>query len=133
MPDPTYVDDPTIANHAELWRRVPPSWVVPDENRGGYRPSSQAFHDSADRSPMSVLIAETMLADGRGPQDAVADDPTFLLASFTAGEARSLEQGVARTPTDAEPAHGSVFGRKTKQVYRALSRLARWVIAPSRP
>jgi hypothetical protein len=130
MADPTYVDDPTIANDANLWRRVPPAWIVRDENRGGYRPSSQAFHDSQDGSPMSVLISETMAADGRGPQDAIADHPGFFLASFTAGEARSLAQGVSRTPTATEPAHGSVFGEKTRKICRALSRLARWVIAP---
>jgi hypothetical protein len=131
MADPTYADDPSVANDAELWRRVPPAWIVPDENRGGYRPSSQAFHDSPDGSPMSVLISETMAADGRGAQDAVAENPNFLLACFTAGEARSLAQSVSRTPTATEPAHGSVFGRKSRQVCKALSRLARWVIGPN--
>lgn len=130
MAGPTYVDDPGILDDAQLWRRVCPAWIILDENHGGVRVSSQAFHDSSDGTPMSVLISDLVRQTGRDENDVIASFPGYCLASFTAGVARANRQGVAHTPTRDEPAHGSVFGPKTKSIERALARSCEWVIAP---
>ncbi len=125
-----YIDDPTIQKDAVLWRRIHPSWCVRDENKGTLRVSSAAFDDSEDGTPLSVLLASLVAASGKQDLDVIADFPGYSIAGITAGIARSCGQGVARTPEPDEPAHASVFGRKTKSVKRTLAREATWVIAP---
>jgi hypothetical protein len=130
MPDGSYVDDNTISDDEQLWRRINPVWFVPDDNRGGLRPSSAAFDDSKDGSPLSVLLASVVRSTGRNAADVLSGFNKYALASFAAGAARSCGQGVDRTPLEDEPAHASVFGRKTKPVKRHLANAAQWVIAP---
>ena len=133
MEDTGYLDDATIPNRAELFRRIPPCHFVPDENSGALRPSSAAFNDHPNGSPMSVVLADVLAATGRNPDDVLADCRGFALAMITAGLARECQQGVAREPLEREPAHAVVFGRKTKPVMRKLATGARWVIPPLRP
>jgi len=130
MADAGYADDPTIANEAELFRRISPRHFVPDENSGGLRPSSAAFSDHPNGSPMSVVLADVLAATGRHPDDLLARYGGFALAMITAGLARECQQGVAREPLGDEPAHGVVFGRKTRPVMRRLATRAHWAIAP---
>ena len=125
-----YPDDPTIPNESKLWRRIPPWHFIPDENRGGFRPSSAAFDNHPDGTPMSVLLADLVRQTGRNAHDALARHVGFALASFTAGLARDCEQSVAREPIPDEPAHAVVFGRKTTGVKRRLAKGAEWVVAP---
>ena len=54
----TLRDDPTIPDLAELWRRIPPWHLVKDDNLGRVRPSSAAFDNHPNGSPMSVLLAQ---------------------------------------------------------------------------
>ena len=129
---PGYADDLTIGNEAGLFRRISPCHFVSDENSGGLRPSSAAFDDHPNGSPMSVVLADALAATGRCPDDLLARYAGFALAMTTAGLARECRQGVAREPLEDEPAHGVVFGRKTKPVKRKLATGACWVIPPSR-
>jgi hypothetical protein len=133
MADAGYTDDPTIPDQAELFRRIPPCHFVPDQNSGGLRPSSAAFNDHPNGSPMSVVLADVLAAMGRRPDDVLAGHIGFALAKITAGFARECQQGVAREPLEDEPAHAVVFGRKTKAVMRKLATEAHWVIPPPRP
>jgi len=109
---PTYEDDASILDDADLWRRIPPWHIVDDSNRGGKRISKAAFEDHPDGSPMSVFLGQEVLAAGRDPDSIVASYDEFCLASVTAGLARSLKQGIVRKPRDEEPAHAEVFGKK---------------------
>jgi hypothetical protein len=65
-----YVDDASIADGAELWRRIPSWHFIYDENLGRMRPSTAAFEDHPNRSPMSVLLADVIF---RGGRDAVGE------------------------------------------------------------
>lgn len=130
MAGPPYVDDVAIPDSAVLWRRIPPAWVVPDENHGGRRVTSAAFDDSRDGSPLSVLLAYVVFETDRGPENVLCGFAGYGLASITAGDARRCDQGVMATPLPDEPAHASVFGRKTKAIRKRLADGARWVIAP---
>ena len=73
-------DDPTISDDADLWRRIHPNWWVQERKTGRWRVSSQAFKDSSDNTPMSVILA----APGRDPMSALATFPDHGLASFKA-------------------------------------------------
>ena len=130
MDEPPFVDDITILDSADLWRRINPLWIVPDNNQGELRISSAAFDDSPDGSPLSMLHAEVVFSTGRTAQDVLSQLPEYSLASLQAGDARAQRQAVSRTPTEEEPAHVSVAGLKTKRVKKALASAARWVIGP---
>lgn len=127
MAGPEYTDDSTIQNNDELWRRIPPWHLVPDEKLSQRRISSAAFDDSPDGSPMSVVLAN----ESRGPNSVLrGHEEGFTLASITAGLARECSQGVARKPLTEEPAHAVVFGRKTDRVRRRFAKEAKWIIPP---
>ena len=131
MDEPPFVDDITVLDSAELWRRIIPDWVVPDDNRGCKRVSSAAFSDSPDGSPLSMLLAETVFSTGRTAQDVLSRFPECSLAALQAGDVRAQRQVVSHTPiVEDEPAHVFVAGSKTRAVRRALARAARWVIGP---
>jgi hypothetical protein len=121
-----YHDDPTIQNEDDLWRRIHPSQVVPDENRWVVRPSSAAFEDSSNGTPMSVVLAE-----GQNPVRVLEKHEGFWLAAITAGLARECNQGIFRNPLVDESAHALVFGKKTRAVKKKLAQGSRWVITPN--
>jgi hypothetical protein len=125
-----YQDDLTIVNDAELWRRIPNTRIIVDDDSGERRPSSQAFNDDDDGDPMSVYLAEVVLLANRSPESLLESFVGYGLAAITAGHARECQQGVFRAPTADEPAHAKVFGKKTKKVRRALAVEARWVLSP---
>ena len=125
-----YTDDPTIRDDAALWRRIPPCHFVPDDNVDGVRPSSAAFKDHPDGSPMSVLLAEIVAETGRGAREVLAGHEGYGLRTFTAGLARECEQGIARMVLADEPAHAEVFGKKPKSVRKKLAKESEWVLPP---
>ncbi len=123
-------DDPTILDADPLWRRIPPRHFVPDENRGGMRPSSAAFEDHPNGTPMSVVLGKEVLAANRGPESVLTGLDGYGLVEFTAGLARESGQSVIRAPTQQEPAHAEVVGKKTGSVRRKLARSSTWIIPP---
>lgn len=130
MADGAYLDDPTIVDAAALWRRIPPWHFVQDGNTGCLRPSSAAFENHPNGSPMSVVLGDQVVASGRSPHEIIAGHPGFALAAFNAGLARECDQGVMRDPLPEEPAHAIVFGEKPKKIARRIAKSAAWVIAP---
>jgi hypothetical protein len=131
MPESPYVDDATIPDAADLWRRLIPDWIIPDSNTGGVRISSAAFDDSRDGTPMSVLLADVVAKTHRTPEQVLADFKGYGLAAITAGAVRGHKQGVMPTPKPDEPAHASVFGPKTGSTKKGMAKAARLLIAPS--
>ena len=74
-----------------------------------------------------------MAQAGRLPTEAIRDYPGYGLAAFTAAQARSLNQAVARDPLPEESAHGIVYGPKKRGgVAQKLRDVALWVVAPPR-
>jgi hypothetical protein len=123
MPPP---NDPSIADATSLYRGVAAIHVVRDDNRDRFRPTSAAF----TRYDMSVILEDTLVRDGRTPEDAHARLPQAFLAYLTSRFAREHEQGVVRSPQPAEPAHGDVMGKKRRPVQRAFAYAAEWEIPP---
>jgi hypothetical protein len=130
VPEPQYSDDLSILSDHLLWRRINPQWVVQDDNIGGVRPSSAAFENSPDGTPMSVVLGTEVLRDGGKPSDLLAGHAGYSVAALTAVQVREKQQGIAREPTQTDPKHALVFGTKTKSIKRAFSKLATWVIPP---
>lgn len=126
----SYVDGLTIGDDALLWRRVPPKCFIYDENKQSWRPSSAVFDDHPDGSPMSVVLAQEALDAGRNAESILRGHEGFGLVCFTAGLAREQKQGIVRKPLPEEPAHAEVFGKKTKGVRRAFSKMCGWVVPP---
>ncbi|HUY33644.1 MAG TPA: hypothetical protein VMV69_12915 [Pirellulales bacterium] len=128
-----YRDDLTISNDAVLWRNIPPRHFVLDENASAVRPSSAAFMDDPDNSPMSVLLGDEVLSSGRTAESIIANLEGFALAEFTASAVRECGQLVVRDPTDEEPAHALVVGDKKKRsIRRRIAENAKWLIPPGR-
>ncbi|MBE3134204.1 MAG: hypothetical protein IMZ55_12065 [Acidobacteria bacterium] len=127
---PQYQDDLSIADDAELWRRIPPNWWVWNDNLHQMRPTSQAFGNHPNGTPMSVVLAHLLEQRGAGPSDVLAGHAGFALASLTAGLARQCNQLVARDPLPDEPAHALVAGKKTGSVRRRFATECRWVVPP---
>lgn len=130
MANAHYSDDVTILSPAELWRRIPPKHLVQDENLGRLRPSTAAFEDHPNGSPMSVALADVVIGTGRTPLGLLAGLEAYALASITAGLARECGQGVSREPLPNEPAHAVVFGRKTDRTRKRFSLECHWVVPP---
>jgi hypothetical protein len=129
LSDIVYTDDLTIPDEAELWRRIPPWHVIPDENIGDIRPSSAAFEDDPDGAPMSVYLAD----ECKDPQLALAGHEGFGLVAITAGLARQCDQIVVRQPVPGPPGHVVVAGKKTDSVRKKFYRFAakHWIVRPS--
>jgi len=123
-----YVDDPTIGDDEELWRRIPQYWIDEDPFTGDARIQSPAFDDPRDGTPMSVYLGSVVRAAGLGPESVLM--PGFALAAVTTGTARENGLGIHRAPLPDQPAHAEVFGTKTKSVKRRLARAATWLVAP---
>jgi hypothetical protein len=124
LPD---VDDP-IADEILLYRRINPAapHVVWDENFGCHRISTGAFRDP----DMSVGIGDTLEALLRDPTTLLQGYQGQYLVSFAAGVAKDNGLEVIRSPSGAEPAHGSVRGKKSKPVLRALAAACAWTVTP---
>lgn len=121
-------DDPSILADDPLWRRVHPALLVADKNSGSYRPSSAAFADHPNGTPMSIVLGREATAKGRTGEVAIEKFPGYSLASITAGQARESKQAVYRAPVVDEPDHGEVKGEKPKTVQRTFAKQAKWVV-----
>jgi hypothetical protein len=126
MPGSDLVDDGSISDENPLWRRIPPMHLVRD-GQGNLRPSSAAFKDHPNGSPMSVFIfgVESSVEATLGGHSG------FGIGAITAGLARQNNQGVRRDPLADHPDHGEVFGKKTDSVRKSFARNAVWIRLPA--
>lgn len=125
-----HVDDVRFGNCTEIWRRIHPTFIIFDSNLGRHRPSSQAFKDSSDGTPMSVLIGRIVSHSSRDEFSVLRSFPAEALSAFTARFARSQGQGVESAPVAEEPAHAYVFGSKRKKIQAEFAKRAIWVVEP---
>jgi len=126
VPDDLSVrDDSSIDDEELLWRRISPEHVVSDSD-GTRRPSSAAFSDSSDSTPLSVDLA-SIAGD---PSVTLESHSGFGLAELVVADVRKLGLGVWPDPLPHNEAHAGITGRKTRGTRRALARVARWRVEP---
>ena len=65
---------------------------------------------------MSIAIDDTLTEINLSPESLLIGHEGFSLAAFPALIARENNQGIMRNPLENDPAHGEVFGKKTKGV-----------------
>jgi hypothetical protein len=82
---------------------------------------------------MSIAIDDTLRELQISPKSVLIGHDGFSLAAFPAKVPRENEQGIMRKPLENDPAHGEVFGKKTKSVKKALANNSHWFIEPDIP
>lgn len=117
-------DDESLADDVALWRRVASDQWVYDGNLGRRRPSTSAFDNHHDGTPMSVVVASEC---SDGVDNLLRGHESFGVVEFTVGFARRLRQGVVRAPLPEQPSHAHVVGRKTDGTKKRFAREARIV------
>jgi hypothetical protein len=125
-----YEDDLSIGNDVRLFRRIHPSCIVMDENLNCLRPSSQAFNDSQDGTPMSVNREDILKQENRDPASLLTGFNEWGLAALTAGRMRENGQGIGPDPLPDERSHALVFGPKPTKARKRIAKTAEWVIQP---
>ena len=100
-----FPDDTECADGVSLLRRIPQWHFYYDENRGCVRPSSAAFEDDADGSPMSVYRRDVIDNEGDDPTRVIVGHEGYGLVSVSAGQVRCKNQTVCSDPLPGESAH----------------------------
>lgn len=102
-------DDAILQDNWPLLRHVHPKQWAPDENRGGYRPTSAAFDFSSAGS-------KSMSIDIEPPMKEVGIAPTFYAFKVGKGVARTVVRNVralgfrvGTEPVEDNPYHGGVW------------------------
>ncbi len=99
-----------------------------DDGAGGRRVSSAAFSDK--EGSLSVALSVLLERHNKEPKDVVARFPGYGLYELNAGFIRSLGLGIVPDPTDEEPWHGAVHGKKTKAIKVKLATGGALVVRP---
>jgi hypothetical protein len=123
-----HFDDPNIPDEERLFRRIHLTHIVEGDG-GRSEVSSAAFRNTE----LSVNLEAVMQAAGRQPKDALKDNPNDLLMSIAVGVCRGNGQMVGPDPRPEEPAHGYVFGKKSKSIQRSLRDAAGWIVPDAAP
>ena len=105
-----------------LLRRVSAQNLVSDDNDDRLRASTAAFKQGGPDGDVSVhlwdLVDSDQVAQGGTEQ---------YLVWLTVGDVRRIGLDVAFTPTDNEPGHCDIVGRKTAARSRQLARASQWL------
>ena len=117
-------DDPTIPDGELLYRRIHPNQITDG------RVSSAAFKSRTDPHP-SVDLSSLC-----SPRETLARHPGHAgVAQLLTGDARKVTNGVARAPTDDNPAHGLILDPRPQlsrtRVAKVLASACTWVIPPA--
>jgi hypothetical protein len=116
-------DDGSIKDDAGLLRRIHPKQVVPDQNRGGARPSSAAFLDPE----LSVDAEQILHVEQADWRFSLKDYPNYSLVRFSAAAARAVQLAVVHKPLPENKAHTEVIGKKTRAIANHLRDASDWV------
>ncbi len=119
---PPDVDDGSIADGADLLRRIRPDQIVDDKNLGAQRPSSAAFKDPT----MSVDTEPILHQHGLDWTFTLRNHSGYSLVRFKAGVARAKTLAIVHKPEPGNPAHTEVIGKKTQGVANRLVAASTW-------
>jgi hypothetical protein len=112
-----------VLDDLELFHRVPPNMIVWDLNEHRYRPTTGLFRK---RERVSVYLEDKLTEESREPVSVLAGYPDHSLAASIVRTVRRESQEVVRSPTDAEPAHGDVVGKKSTTCAERIALATSW-------
>lgn len=113
-------DDPTIGDNEVIWRRIPESWVIWDDNLKRKRPTSQFFRQDG---PVSVYIASA----AHSAQAVMEEGKEKYLVALPVGFVRKHGLGIVRDATSGGLGHALVHGRITRSMSEKMAKAATWV------
>jgi hypothetical protein len=119
---PPDVDGGSIADGADLLRRIRPDQIVDDKNLGARRPSSAAFKDPT----MSVDTEPILHQHGLDWTFTLRNHSGYSLVRFKAGVGRAETLAIVHKPEPGNPAHTEVIGKKTQGVANRLVAASTW-------
>ena len=125
-------DDASVNDDLVLFRRVPPAHTRWTPDGPEIRDGLFKNFPNPELLRMSVVLEDTLREDDRSPETIVAAYPLFGVAAITAAAVRAEQQGVVRSRTEEEPAHGDVCGEKPTSRRIRLAEQAWWVVEPPR-
>jgi hypothetical protein len=123
-------DDPDVLNATTLLRRVPQKHIIFDQNLGRHRPTSAAFEDDEDGSPMSTYRNDIIANEGAEVSRVMVGHDGYSLAGLTAEQFRSRQQTVHSDPLPEESSHTEICGLKTHGTRSWFAKTAEWIIPP---
>ena len=146
-PGSVYEDDESIPDDEVLYRMILFSNTKWTESGVAERAGTNAFQDRPEADleelgvpavAVSVHLESVMRQRGITANDLVQRwGEKYGVASILAGEARTLGQGIVRSPTPDAPEHGMIFAKvgpkKTGGQSKQLAKRSKVVIAPPRP
>jgi hypothetical protein len=117
------IADGLIPDSAGLLRRIHPTQVVPDQNRGGLRPSTAAF-----KAPqMSVDVEEFLHEQGLDFNFSLRGYNGYSLVRIRAKFCSDAGLEVVHKRITGNDAHAEVIGKKRDGLTSSMSQAAEWV------
>jgi hypothetical protein len=130
MSPPVYQDNTSIRDEERLFRRIPISQLVKDDDTNTVRVSTAAFRDE----DLSVNIESELIDAGYTPEICLQNHCNHKLVSISARDARRLNQSLCYDPLPEDLSHGLVYGsKKSRQIQVGLCAAAIWVIPANAP
>jgi hypothetical protein len=127
-------DDQSIADDAELYRRVPPEHCRFIGGEVEVREGAFKNFPHPELKRMSVVLGDRLAELERDPRTILKGHEHCGVVVLRAGPLRhDEEQKLQRTPKPEELAHGDVVGDKPASRKKRLAAMAEWVIRPPDP
>ncbi len=123
-------DDSTVGDSLVLYRWVSPVHIRSTEWGPELREEAFKNFPHPEHKRMSIVLDDRLRELRRVPASIVGGRAGYGLVALTAGEVRTEEQRVLRSPMPDEAAHGDVWGDKPVARRRRLAEQARWIVRP---
>ena len=109
------------------------------EFQSGAFDNARPENEDESKDDMSVVLGDRLAELEREPENLTTDTPwtdeDWGVAVLEAGYLKKerQRQEILRTPTEEEPAHGDVRGKKNSACRRRIKANAAWLVRPTAP
>lgn len=120
----------TVVDDDVLWRCIHSQWISLDKTSWTVYVSREAFKDSSDGTPMSVIVASVAASLGHEPLHAAAKGRGHFLVGLSVRWLRLAGLTVEHLPLEAAAWHGGVRMGADDRVRLAVADHAWWIVPP---